>query len=398
MFPRASEQIMQLNEATGATSESSSETSLKSIPAFFAGVFLFYIFTSFFLMASTEFGTDDTGIESFFLRIHVANLHTYFFKYSIVGGIVVPIILFTEWLCVGRDRSSLYSMFRNRSWSGRSDLICFVLTHLRLLRIPQIIFTFGFALISGSMISSFVTRHLFPGFVGFSPPAYLAYPLYFLLYTLFDYLAHRVDHSRYFWPLHRFHHAAEEFNVFTADRGHPASAFTQSGLKIFPLALLGVPPDAVIDIGILIAVINYLNHSRIDWDFGWFGRYVIQSPLHHQLHHSRALRRPCNLSICPIWDRLGGTWRDVTTSSIKLGTSVSYRHGAFIVPDLLRDYRDFLRGLWRGAKELRKTVTRTKKPQQVQSAAPRPSSDGVPLQAAQTDGSAEANGTLLASD
>ena len=82
--------------------------------------------------------------------------------------------------------------------------------------------------------------------------------------------------------------------------------------------------------------------ERIDWDFGWFGRYVIQSPLHHQLHHSKRGRIPCNLSICPIWDRLGGTWRDVTSSSIELGTSTPYRHGAFVVPDLLRDYRDFL--------------------------------------------------------
>ena len=348
-------------------------------------------------MTSIKFGTDNIDIEAFFSRINITNIHTYFFKYSLIGYIVVPFILFTEWLCVGRDRSSLNSLFRNKSWSGRSDLICFFLTHLRLLRIPQIIFTFGFSLISGSMIHSFVARHLFPGFVGFSPPAYFAYPLYFLLYTLFDYVAHRVDHSRYFWPLHRFHHAAEEFNVFTADRGHPASAFTQSGLKIFPLALLGVPPDAVIDIGILIVVIQYLNHSRIDWDFGWFGRYVIQSPLHHQMHHSRTLRHPCNLSICPIWDRLGGTWRDVTTSSIKLGTSVPYRHGAFIVPDLLRDYRDFLRGLMRGAKELWQAATRTK-PQQVQSAAPPPTGDGSPLQAAPVKGSAEATGAVLASD
>lgn len=360
---------MQLDKAMGASSDSSSETSLKIIPAFFAVVFLCYILISFFLMGSAESGAHDIDIKAFSVNIHISDIHTIFFKYSIVGCVVVPFILFSEYLCVGRERSSIHSTFQNKSWSGRSDLVCFFLTHLRLLRIPQIIFTFGFSLISGAMVHSFVTRHLFPGFSGFSPPAYLAYPLYFLLYTLFDYLAHRVDHSRYFWPLHRFHHAAEEFNVFTADRGHPASAFTQSGLKIFPLALLGVPPDAVIDIGMLIVVINYLNHSRIDWDFGWFGRYVIQSPLHHQLHHSRGLRHSCNLSICPIWDRLGGTWRDVTTSSIKLGTSVPYRHGAFIIPDMLRDYRDFLRGLLRGAREFRKSVAPAKQSQQVHSAA-----------------------------
>ena len=388
---------MQLDKAMGASSDSSSETSLKIIPAFFAVVFLCYISISFFLMGSIESGAHDIDIKAFSIDIHISDIHKIFFKYSLVGCIIVPFILFTEYLCVGRERSSLYSTFKNKSWSGRSDLICFFLTHLRLLRIPQIIFTFGFSLISGAMVHSFVTRHLFPGFSGFAPPAYLAYPLYFLLYTLFDYLAHRVDHSRYFWPLHRFHHAAEEFNVFTADRGHPASAFTQSGLKIFPLALLGVPPEAVIDIGMLIVVINYLNHSRIDWDFGWFGRYVIQSPLHHQLHHSRGLRHPCNLSICPIWDRLGGTWRDVTTSSIKLGTSVPYRHGAFIIPDMLRDYRDFLQGLLRGARELRKSVAPAT-PQQDHSAPSHQSGNPAPLQPTQMDTAAKGNGTVLASD
>jgi sterol desaturase/sphingolipid hydroxylase (fatty acid hydroxylase superfamily) len=320
-------------------------------------------------------------------------LHAVLFKYSVIGCVIVPVILLTEWFCVGWGRSSLSAMAGGESRSGLSDIVCFLLAHLRLLRVPQVIFTFGFALVSGTMISTFAARYLFSGFAGFLIPAYIAYPIYFLLYTLFDYVAHRVDHSRYFWPLHRFHHAAEDFNVLTADRGHPASALTQSGLKIFPLALLGVPPDAIIDIGMLIVVINYFNHSRIDWDFGWFGRYAIQSPLHHQLHHSRGLRHPCNLSICPIWDRIGGTWQDVTTSSIKLGTSVRYRHGANILPDLLRDYRDFLRGLSRGAQELWKTVRPVAiLSSQVGGAAP--ISDGVSSAPTQPSASVAAGGAL----
>lgn len=295
--------------------------------------------------------SNDAALTDLVEKFHISSAHTIFFRYSVIGCIIVPFILLVEWVCVGWANSSLNSMIKSKELSGRSDFACFLLTHLRLLRLPQVIFTFGFALISGTMVSDAVSRNFSPGFATLPIPFYVAYPLYFFLFTFFDYIAHRVDHSRYFWPLHRFHHAAEHFNVFTADRGHPGSSLTQSGLKIFPLAAMGVPPDAIIDVGMLIVAINYLNHSRIDWDFGWFGRWVIQSPLHHQLHHSRGLRHPANLSICPLWDRLGGTWKDVTSSSITIGTSVPYRHGANVVPDMLRDYRDFLRGLMKGARE-----------------------------------------------
>ena len=388
---------MQLDEPSEAPSPTASENTLKALPVIFACVFLFYLTIAFFLMIIIRSDSGNPELTAFLARFNISSAHIIFFKYSLIGCIVVPFILITEWICVGWSRSSLSALTRSKSMSGRSDFVCFLLTHLRLLRLPQVVFTFGLALISGSMVSSFVAQHLFPGFAGLPIPAYIAYPIYFLLYTLFDYLAHRVDHSRYFWPLHRFHHAADDFNVMTADRGHPASAFTQSGLKIFPLALLGVPPDAIIDIGMVIVVINYLNHSRIDWDFGWFGRYVIQSPLHHQLHHSRALRRPCNLSICPLWDRLGGTWQDVTTSSIKIGTSVPYRHGANILPDLLRDYRDFLRGLQWGLNRLWKAIG-PNKAAKISGEGVVSSSESTSPPIVQMEATANANGVLLGSD
>lgn len=319
------------------------------LPLVIGAVLLAYFVLSFVLMASLK---TSTMIEVGHFHFDLKLIATTFFKYSLIGLVIVPGVFLLEIASVGWLESSARSLIIDRDLSGRSDLVCFLLTHLRLMRAPQVLFTFGFALITGDMI-----HDLIKGYVDLRPameslPNYIEYPLFFLLYTLFDYLAHRVDHSRYFWPLHRFHHAAAGFHVFTADRGHPASALTQGGLKIFPLVALGVPIEAIIDIGMLLVSINYLNHSRIDWDFGWFGRYIVQSPRHHQLHHSRALRHPVNLSVCPLWDRLGGTWRDVEPVPTILGTSVPYRHGAYIVPDLLRDYRDFLRGLVWGMRRL----------------------------------------------
>jgi sterol desaturase/sphingolipid hydroxylase (fatty acid hydroxylase superfamily) len=355
--------------------ESGQDHAPKPLPVLYASIFIVYFVASLVLMEIIR--VDSGYLNSFhlFKDVNFSKIHDIFFRYSVVGLLIVPSILIFEVICVGWKNSSINSIFFKKSMSGRTDIACFFFAHFRMLRIPQVIFTLGFSLISGEMIHDFVFGHILGGRwsgvnIFDTVSVFIRYPLYFFLYKFFDYLAHRVDHSRYFWPLHRFHHAAEDFNVFTADRGHPASSFTQSGLKIFPLALLGVPADAIIDVGMLIVVINYLNHSRIDWDFGWFGRYVIQSPLHHQLHHSRGSRQACNLSICPIWDRLGGTWREVTPKPMRLGTSMPYRHGANVVPDMVRDYRDFLRGLAEGARSL------TPKPRHAPEIAPSFASDG----------------------
>jgi sterol desaturase/sphingolipid hydroxylase (fatty acid hydroxylase superfamily) len=312
------------------------------LPVVWGSLFGVYLLAAFFLMAAARLHPGAVLDAAFGWEVTASELREWFFRYSVVGLIVVPGIFLIEILSVGWADSSLRAVLRPANLSSRSDAVCFLLVHFRLMRLPQVVLTWGFALISGEMVHHFVSVRLGLALSTDPIPAYVRFPLFFLLYTLLDYVAHRVDHSEVFWPIHRFHHAAEGFHVFTADRGHPASALTQSGLKIFPMIALGVPLDAIIDIGMLVASINYLNHSRIDWDFGWFGRYVIQSPRHHQLHHVRVARKVCNLSIVPIWDRLGGTWQDVPVGAISIGTTKAYRHGAFIIPDLLRDYWDFL--------------------------------------------------------
>ena len=314
------------------------------IPLGWAVILLLYLLTAFLLMVLRATGDEHGQIELLGYEMPIARAHELFFRYSVIGLGVVPAVLLLEAASVGWDASSLRSFVRPMSLSGRSDLVCFLLMHLRWMRFLQIALTFGMALISGNMV-----YRLMAGALGLDlsydwMTPWARFPLFFMMYTFFDYVAHRVDHSGLFWPLHRFHHAAEEFNVFTADRGHPASTLTQNGIKVFPLVVLGVPAEAVVDVGILVAAINYLNHSRVDWDFGWFGRYVIQSPRHHRLHHARE-GRVVNYSLVPLWDRLGGTWQDADRTLPALGTSEPYRHGAFILTDVLRDYREFLSGL-----------------------------------------------------
>jgi len=94
-------------------------------------------------------------------------------------------------------------------------------------------------------------------------------------------------------------------------------------------------------------VLRYVIHSRINSNWGWFGRYVLQSPTHHRLHHILDIEtEPCgHYGLMPIWDHLFGTWRGECDQSLVIGVDTPYRHGYLFVVDLLRDYADFWRGL-----------------------------------------------------
>jgi hypothetical protein len=47
----------------------------------------------------------------------------------------------------------------------------------------------------------------------------------------------------------------------------------------------------------------------------------------------------------PLWDRLFGGWSDTATPRVPIGVDTPYRHGLWLLPDLLRDYCDFWKGL-----------------------------------------------------
>jgi len=102
-------------------------------------------------------------------------------------------------------------------------------------------------------------------------------------------------------------------------------------------------------VNLVVLSLGFLIHSRIDSDWGWIGRWVLQSPNHHRLHHilDISLVPAGHFSMAPLWDRLFGTWRGDADQSLAIGVETAYRHGFWIVPDIARDYLDFWRGLLR---------------------------------------------------
>ena len=206
--------------------------------------------------------------------------------------------------------------------------------------------TLGVSMVSGVWIHDRLAAMLGVPLNLATLPLALQVLAYFFVYTFFDYWTHRLDHSRYFWPIHRYHHAADDFLVVTASRQHPA-AFTGIFLINVPMAILGATPAVMIYVNVVTIALGFLIHSRIDSDWGWIGRWVVQSPNHHRLHHVLDMSEPTgHFAMAPIWDRLFGTWRGDADQTLEIGVDTPYRHGFWLVPDLLRDYWHFWRGFW----------------------------------------------------
>jgi hypothetical protein len=58
-------------------------------------------------------------------------------------------------------------------------------------------------------------------------------------------------------------------------------------------------------------VLLYL-HINVSWDFGWFGRWVMVSPMFHRVHHLKDPKyHDANFGqFLAIWDRIFGTYMD----------------------------------------------------------------------------------------
>lgn len=274
----------------------------------------------------------------------IGELHRRILSTALVMGLVIPTIFVIELALVGWRESSLRLLIVEHTPSSMSDLACFLGWQARIMSVLTFVMSLGVALISGAWLHDRIHQYTGINLTLAGWPVVIQAVVFFVVYSFFDYWAHRTDHSRYFWPLHRFHHAADDFCVLNSVRTHPA-VFTDIIAITMPAALFEASPDAIIAINLFTLVLRYVIHSRIDSNWGWFGRYVLQSPVHHRLHHILDMTVPVgHYALTPIWDHMFGTWRGDATQSLVIGVAAPYRHGAWIGPDLWRDYVDFWRG------------------------------------------------------
>ncbi|WP_297507862.1 sterol desaturase family protein [uncultured Caulobacter sp.] len=280
--------------------------------------------------------------------LHTASAHDHLNNVFLVF-LLLPTMLGVEAATVGWRDSSLRQLIFARTPSLNTDLAVFVLGQGHVLDVVGRVMMLGASMISGAWIHEAIANATG---VRLRPPPLpfaLQLPLYFAIYTFFDYWTHRIDHTKFMWPLHRYHHSAEDFGVVTSVRQHPAT-FTAIFVVNLPLAVLGAPADVMIYVNVLVVAIGFLIHSKIEADWGFVGRWLVQSPNHHRAHHKLDMSRPTgHFAIAPIWDRLFGTWyEDRPDPKLTIGVDTSYRHGVFVPRDMLRDYYHFWIGWFGG--------------------------------------------------
>jgi len=307
------------------------------------GVYLFML--SFAAMAIAVLAPAQLQLTVAGRAIALGRLHDRVLAGYLVLSLVVPALILLELAVVGWRRSSLRRLVIVRRPSSMSDLTCFIVEQTPLMSLLRTVSSLGVILVSAQCLHGLIERAVGVDLSVANQPLAAQVALYFLVYSFFDYWSHRLDHSALFWPLHRYHHAVDEFCIVSSVRVHPA-AFTRILQQALPAALLGASPEAVASVNFAQIVYRYVIHSNVDSNFGWIGRYLLQSPTHHRLHHSLAAGAHAgHFGLVPIWDHLFGTWRGEATQSLPIGVETPYRHGIWLFPDLWRDYCDFWRGL-----------------------------------------------------
>lgn len=164
-----------------------------------------------------------------------------------------------------------------------------------------------------------------PFFPGTSPAAKIILPIVvFLVFELGYWVAHYMLHKiPFLWEFHKVHHSAEIMTPITELRQHPVELFLA---PIVSSVFLSVVYGTIVflygenaeiykfwDMGIFIviffATFGHLRHSHIHIASSGILSYLVQSPVHHHIHHSTERRHfDKNLGFClSIWDWLFGT-------------------------------------------------------------------------------------------
>lgn len=146
------------------------------------------------------------------------------------------------------------------------------------------------------------------------PPA-LGLLAWLFLYDLLYYALHRLQHSRWLWPMHALHHADPGLNATTTIREHWLDDAMRLVLIYVPLGFVAFGDRAEawspLELGLLGLVAYYpiFLHSNLPIGLGPLN-WLIATPQTHRIHHSiEAQHRDRNFAtFFPVIDLLFGTY------------------------------------------------------------------------------------------
>jgi sterol desaturase/sphingolipid hydroxylase (fatty acid hydroxylase superfamily) len=258
---------------------------------------------------------------------------------------VTGAVLLAEAGWTGWQASGLRRLLDEDHAATRSDLLWFLLEISGLGIALMVLASAGLTLLLEAAFADAEGWRLAAGW-----PLALQVLALLLLGDFGQYWAHRALHSRWLWPFHAMHHAAEELTPLSTFRSHPLeSVITRLASGLLPLLALGPAPEAVAWAMAVVAAVSALTHSLLPMP-GWVERWLIVGPHLHRLHHStEAAHHDRNFAIfCPWFDRLFGTLHWQAAPPAGLGAPDAAYDTRRPLADMARAYRIAL-SRWRGA-------------------------------------------------
>lgn len=247
------------------------------------------------------------NIFDYFIYYYNQNINNILYNF-IIFFTVLFFLFFLEIIIIGFKKSTVGDLFYHYSKNDSIDIFYFLLTTLNLLFIISPLVSFGLPyLFKKGFIFVFDFRF---GFI-FNP--IIHFLLFFILVDFCNYWQHRLMHKfDFLWEIHKLHHSATKFNLFTVFREHPLDHALNSIAIALPIGILGYPPSNFVIFYSFFLALGYLKHGKIPYKFGLIGKYIIQAPYFHYLHHlnhNRFYNSNYSNNLI-IWDHLFNTFKN----------------------------------------------------------------------------------------
>jgi sterol desaturase/sphingolipid hydroxylase (fatty acid hydroxylase superfamily) len=265
---------------------------------------------------------------------------------TMVAGVAIVIAI--EVAVMGYPRSTLYRLL-HPTRSTRTDIFWTLLKLFGLNAITLAAVSLGLTVVATRLASKVAGFHLLDRIEN----PYLRTAFFLVATDFVGYWVHRARHQiPWWWEFHKAHHAATEFNGITANRGHPFDGVAIVVASAIPFALLGGSIGHYVPWLTILAVHSSLTHSALPWSWGWFGKYVLYSPIGHRIHHSaNEAHRDTNFAgIFPIWDHLFGTHYQGDEINEDVGVDDNYQNQKGLWFDMVESTRRALATVRRRSK------------------------------------------------
>ncbi len=161
-----------------------------------------------------------------------------------------------------------------------------------------------------------------------------------------SYFRHRVEHTRWLWPVHSMHHSDRAMSWFTLYRQHPLNRLLALLIDAGILLAIGFPMWALIVNSWIRHYYGLMTHANVPWTFGPFGRLLV-SPAMHRWHHVREGEGVGSnfATLFSVFDQLFGTYYVPAPCRSSVGLNEP-GHSSYL-QQLWRPFRDVGRGLRR---------------------------------------------------